>query len=126
MNPRIALFALLVILGPRAAQADYVDVITNKMTGDCTMEQYLATVDEFRGVMTSEGYAYTVEILAPVTGPDLSNVFWVGRVKDLATFGAEYTKWLKALEQAKSPESRVNAKLNKCATNVSRSGAITQ
>ena len=111
---------------PQSAQADYVDVITNKMTGECTLEKYLAAVEEFRGVMTSEGYAYTVEIMVPVAGPDLSDVYWVGRTKDFATFGAEYTKWLAALENAKSPESKVNQKLNKCSTNVSRSGALTQ
>lgn len=126
MNPRNLLFAFLLIVGPQAAQADYVDVITNKLSADCTMEKYLANVEEFRGVMTSQGYTYTVEILAPVTSADLSNVFWVGRTKDLATFGAEYTKWLTALEQAGSPEAKVNAKLNKCSTNVSRSGALTQ
>jgi hypothetical protein len=90
------------------------------------MEQYLSAVQEFRGVMTSQGYTYTVEILAPVTSPDLSNVFWVGRTKDLGTFGLEYTKWLAALEKAGTPEAKVNAKLNKCAANVSRSGALTQ
>lgn len=126
MNRRILLIALLSIVGPQTAQAEYVDVITNKMSDDCTMEQYLASVEEFRGVMTSQGYTYTVEILAPVTSPDLTNVFWVGRTKDLATFGAEYTKWLTALENAGSPEAKVNAKLNKCSTNVSRSGALTQ
>ena len=126
MNPRIPLLALLLILGPQSVQADYVDVITNKMTGDCSMEKYLAAVEEFRGVMTSEGYSYTVEILAPVSGPDLNSVFWVGRTQDFATFGAEYTKWLTALGKSGSPESKVNAKLNKCAMNVSRSGAMTQ
>ena len=126
MNPRILLFALLLIVGPQTAQADYVDVITNKMSADCTMEQYLASVEEFRGVMTSQGYTYTVEILAPVTGADLSSVFWVGRTKDFATFGAEYTKWLAALGQEGSPEAKVNAKLNECSMNVSRSGALTQ
>jgi hypothetical protein len=126
MNPRILFGALLLIVGPQVAKADYVDVITNKLTTSCTMEQYLSTVQEFRGVMTSQGYTYTVEILAPVTSPDLNNVFWVGRTKDLATFGVEYTKWLNALGKAGSPEAKVNAKLNKCATNVSRSGALTQ
>jgi hypothetical protein len=31
-----------------------------------------------------------------------------------------------ALEKSGSPESKVNAKLNKCSLNVSRSGALTQ
>ena len=118
--------AFLWVLASQAAHADYVDVITNKMTGECTMEKYLAAVEEFRGVMSSEGYTYTVEIMVPVSGPNLSDVYWVGRTQDFATFGAEYTKWLAALGNAKSPESKVNAKLNECASNLNRSGAMTQ
>ena len=126
MNPRILLSAVLLMAAPQAASADYVDVITNKMNPDCTMEKYLAAVEEFRGVMTAQGYTYTVEILVPIEGSDLSSVFWVGRTADFATFGAEYTKWLAALDDSRSPEAKVNAKLNKCATNVSRSGSLTQ
>ena len=63
---------------------------------------------------------------APVTGDDLSVIFWVGRTKDLATFGAEYTKWLAALDKPGSPEAKVNEKLNQCSTNQSRSGLLTQ
>jgi hypothetical protein len=126
MKPRALILALSLFVVAPSVQADYIDVITNKMTGDCTMEKYLATVEEFRGVMSSEGYTYSVEIMTPMTGPDLSQIFWVGRTKDFATFGSNYTKWLTALEKSNSPESKVNAKLNKCSTNLSRSGALTQ
>jgi hypothetical protein len=126
MRFRTLLLALPLALLAQAAQADYVDVIVNKMNPDCTMETYLGTVEEFRGVMTSQGYTYALEILAPVMGPDLGVVYWVGRTKDFATFGAEYTKWLAALENAGSPEAKVNARLNQCTTNVSRSGSLTQ
>ena len=125
MKARIPLFALFLMLGPVSAQADYIDVITNQLTGSCTLEKYLEVVEEFRGVMTSEGYSYTVEIMTPVSGPDLSHVYWVGRTKDFATFGTEFTKWLAALEKSGSPESKVNAKLNKCAANLTRTGAMT-
>ena len=126
MNPRILLGAVLLLAGPQVASADYVDVITNKLSSDCTMVKYMATVEEFRGVMTAQGYTYTVEILVPVESSDLSNVFWVGRTADFATFGAEYTKWLAALGKSGSPEAKVNANMNKCATSQSRSGSLTQ
>lgn len=126
MHSRIALTALFLIFGAQAAQADYVDVIVNEMSPDCSMDTYLANIEEFRGVMSAQGYTYTVETLVPVMGDDLSLVYWVGRTKDFATFGAEYTKWLAALDNAGSPEAKVNAKMNKCSTNVSRSGSMTQ
>jgi len=120
------LVALLLLAAPQAANADYIDVITNEISSDCTLENYLADVEAFRGVMTAQGYTYTVEIMAPVTGEELDVIFWVGRTKDFATFGAEYTKWLAALDKPGSPEAKVNEKLNKCATNLSRSGLLTQ
>ena len=126
MNSRIPLLALLLLAAPLGANADYVDVITDKLSPDCTMEKYLINVEEFRGVMKAEGYTYRVEIMAPVTGDDLNVVFWVGRTKDLATFGAEYTKWLAALDKPGSPEAKMNEKLNQCSTNLSRSGLLTQ
>lgn len=126
MDFRIPLVALLLLAAPHAANADYIDVITNDLNPDCTMDQYLANVEAFRGVMTAQGYTYTVEIMAPITGEALDVIFWVGRTKDFATFGAEYTKWLAALEKPGSPESKVNEKLNQCSTNVSRSGLLTQ
>jgi hypothetical protein len=126
MTSRLLLSAAILLAGSQAANADYVDVITNEMNPDCTMEQYLETVEEFRGVMTAQGYTYTVEILVPVEGENLSSVYWVGRTADFATFGAEYTKWLAGIAKSGSPEAKMNAKLNKCATNLSRSGSLTQ
>jgi hypothetical protein len=126
MRFRIPLVALLLLVVPQVSKADYIDVITDKLNPDCTMEKYLANIAEFRSVMTAQGYTYTVEIMAPVTGDDLGVVFWVGRTKDFATFAAEYSKWLAALETAGSPEAKLNEKLTRCSTNLSRSGLLTQ
>lgn len=101
------------------------DVIANRLNDGCSLDDYTKVVDEFRGVMKSEGYSYTVEIAVPFVGPELDVIYWVGRTKDLATFGSENDKWIKALTNAMSAESKINAKLNKCATNLRRTGSRT-
>lgn len=118
--------SIAILTAPIAAGAQYVDVIVNSMNDGCPLDKYLGHVEEFRGVMKSENYSYTVEILQPLMGDDVSVIYWVGRTADLATFGAEYTRWEQALENAGSPESKVNAKLNECTTNVSRSGSLVR
>ncbi len=125
MKLRNTLLALSLLIAPTVASADYLDVITNSLNDGCSMEEYGKVVEEFRGVMTSQGYSYTVEIVVPFIGDQLDGVFWVGRTKDFATFGSESDRWEKALMNSKSPESKINKKLNDCATNVSRSGSRT-
>ena len=111
---------------PIAATAQYLDVIGNGLNDGCSLEKYLGVVEDFRGVMKSQGYSYTVEIAQPHTGDNLNTIWWIGRVKDLATFGEEYSRWEKALTDSGSPESKVNAKLNDCASNISRNGMLVR
>ena len=125
MKLRNGLLALSLLIAPTMASADYLDVITNSLNDGCSMEEYGKIVEEFRGVMTSQGYSYTVEIVVPFIGDQLDGIFWVGRTKDFATFGAESDRWEKALMNSSSAESKINKKLNGCATNVSRSGSRT-
>ena len=122
---RSTLLALIILFAPLAASADYIDAIHNEFVGTCTLEKYLPIVEEFRGVMKSQGYTYTVEIAQPLMG-DLTGIWWIGRTKDLATFGAEYTRWEKALASSGTPEAKVNAKLQACTRNVSRQGSLTR
>lgn len=122
---RIALLAIAILAAPLTASAQYIDAISNKLIGGCTLDQYLEAVEGFRAVMKSEGYAYTVEIAQPLTG-DLSVIWWVGRTPDLTTYGKEYTRWEAALANAGSPEAKASAKLNACAENVSRQGSIVR
>ncbi len=121
---RSSLLVIALLVAPTAASAQYLDVIANKLNDDCSLEKYLGVVNEFRGVMKSQGYTYSVEIAQPLTGEDLATIWRIGRTKDLATFGSEYTKWETALTNPSSPESKVNKKLNACSTNTSRSGSI--
>ena len=125
MKLRNGLLALSLLIAPTIASADYLDVITNSLNDGCSIEDYGKVVNEFRGVMKSQGSSYTVEIVVPFIGDPLDGVFWVGRTKDFSTFGAESDRWEKALMNSSSPESKINKKLNSCATNVSRSGSRT-
>jgi len=125
MKIRIALSALALLVAPTLAGADYLDVITNRLNDNCSMDQYAKVVDEFRGVMTSQKYSYTVEIVVPLIGDQLDAIFWVGRTKDMATFGSENDRWAKALTDANSPEAKINKKLNNCTTSLSRTGSQT-
>jgi hypothetical protein len=123
---RTTLLAFAMLLTPLVAHADYLDVITNRLKDGCSIDKYLGVVEEFRGVMKSQGYKYTVEIAPPFTGPDLSVVYWVGREPSFATFGQEYDRWDAAIAKPGTPEAKVNEKLNACSTNVSRSGSRTR
>jgi hypothetical protein len=125
MKLRNALLTLSLVIAPTMASADYLDVITNRLNDGCSIEKYAKVVDEFRGVMKSEGYSYTVELVVPFIGDQLDAIFFVGRTKDLTTFGAENDRWTKALTNSKSPEAKINEKMNECATNVSRTGSTT-
>jgi hypothetical protein len=123
---RATLLAFALAAAPLAASAQYIDAIGNRLNDGCDLDKYLAVVEEFRGVMTSQGYSYTVEIAQPLTGDDLTMIWWVGRTKDLATYGTEYSKWEAALQNPSSPEAKVSAKLTACSTNVSRSGSLVR
>jgi hypothetical protein len=122
---RTALLAIAILAAPLAAQAQYIDAISTKLTAECTLAQYLAVVEEFRGVMTSEGYKYTVEIAQPLSG-DLGVLWWVGRTPDLATYGTEYSRWEAAIAQGGTPEAAISEKLNKCSENLTRQGSLVR
>jgi|GEM_PF-2974461 len=119
------ILTLSLLAAPTMASADYLDVITNRLNDGCSMEKYGKVVEEFRDVMTSQGYSYKVEIVVPFIGDQLDAIFWVGRTKDFATFGTESDRWAKALMNRKSPEAKINEKLNACTTNMTRTGSRT-
>ncbi len=123
---RITLLAFAMLLTPLAAHADYLDVFVNKLKAGCSLDKYLAVVEEFRGVMKSQGYKYTVEIATPFIGPDLSAIYWVGRGPNSASFGQETDRWDAAIAKPGTPEAKINDKLNACAESVSRTVSLTR
>ncbi len=123
---RTALFTLAMLVTPLVGHADYIDVITARLKDGCSLDKYLGVVEEFRGVMKTQAYKYTVEIAEPLLGPDLSVIFWVGREPNFATYGQESDRWEAAIAKTGTPEAKVNAKLDACTENVSRSGSRTR
>src|SRR3990172_7766817 len=101
---RRTLLAFAMLLTPLVAHADYLDVIVSKLEAGCSLDKYLGVVEEFRGVMKSQGYKYTVEIAAPFTSSDLSVVYWVGREPNFATFCQESDRWDAAIAKPGTPE----------------------
>ncbi len=126
MKFRTPLLSLVLLLAPQLASADYLDVIVNKLNDGCSMEKYMKNVGEFRGVMKSEGYTYTVEIATPFTNDVLDVIYWIGREPNFGTFGAENDRWIAAVAKGGTPEAKISDKLGECATNVSRSGSQTR
>ena len=123
---RATLVVFAMLLTPLVAHADYVDFITNRLIAGCSLDKYLGVVEEFRGVMKTQGYKYTVEIAPPFIGSDLSVVYWVGREPNFATFGQESDRWEAAIVKPGTPEALISEKLNACSQNVSRSGSRTR
>jgi hypothetical protein len=126
MRIRTAILASALLLTPAAADADYLDVITNKLKEGCSLDKYLTVVEEFRGVMKSQGYKYTVEIAPAFIGSDMGVVYWVGREPSFSTFGQETDRWEAAIVKPETPEAKVNTKLQACTDQVSRSGSRTR
>jgi hypothetical protein len=123
---RASLLALALLATPWPARADFLDIVTSKLSSGCSLANYLALVEEFRGVMKAQGYKYTVEIVQPFQDSDLSLLYWVGREPNQATFGEENDRWEAATAKPGTPEAKVNDKINACATNVSRTSGHTR
>lgn len=117
------LLAIGLFLLPLSAGADYMDVIQVKLTG-CTVAQYAQVAADFNA-QWGKDHGYRAEISVPVQSQDLTAVFWVGRTANAQDFGAAWDAWRTGLADAKSLESKLNARFQKCGDNVSRSGYDT-
>jgi hypothetical protein len=126
MAIRAILLSIAILLVSGVSHADYLDVITTRLTPDCPLEKYMDVVEEFRGVITQQGYKYRVEIAVPFTNDELDVVYWLGREPDFATLGAENDRWEAAIAKGGTPEAGMSEKLNACGVNVSRSGHRTR
>ncbi len=125
MRFRILIMIGVMLMGAQTARADYVDVIVNRYVDGCTVQKYTPIVAEFHGVMKSQGYTYRTEISVPFYADNMDVLLWVGRVADIGVFGKENAKWQAATQNPSSPEAKVQAKLNGCTENVSRSAYLT-
>ena len=126
MMVRATLLAMFMVLGAQVARADYLDVITTRLTPTCPLDKYMSVVNEFRGVIERLGYQYRVEISVPLMNSELDVVYWIGREPDLTTFGAETDRWESEVAKGGTPEATIDRKLDACGENVSRSGHQTR
>ena len=111
--PLIAMLA-----SPMIASADYLDVIESKMKEGCTITKYMDIVKDFNALYTPKGY--TAEILTPIYGTNMDTIIWVGRTKNIETFGKGAQAYGDAVADANSPEGKIAARFRECSTNVAR------
>ena len=111
--PLIAMLA-----SPMIASADYLDVIESKMKEGCTMTKYMDIVKDFNALYTPKGY--TAEILTPIYGTNMDTIIWVGRTKNMETFGKGAQAYGDAVAEANSAEGKIAARFRECTTAVSR------
>jgi len=115
------LIAALVLAFPATAMADYLDVIEFKQT--CDLDEYMVIVEDFNA--WGKDYGYRAEVWMALMRDNLETAFWVGRAKDAETFGNAWDTWRDALSDPNSAPARMWARMEKCETNLNRSGFDT-
>ena len=119
MKKTLAIAPLLALLAsPMIASADYLDVIESKMKEGCTMTKYMDIVKDFNALYSPKGY--TAEILTPIYGTNMDTIIWVGRTKNMETFGKGSQAYGDAVADANSAEAKIAARFRECTTAVSR------
>ncbi len=114
---KLLVLALLAL--PMPALADHFDVIQIKLKDDCSISDYLEIVKDFNE-QWAEQHDYKSEIAVPLQSDDLDHIFWVGRSKDAATFGAAWDAWLADAEDPDSTAAKLWERFGACGDNVSR------
>jgi len=118
------LMLLFVLAFPMASQADYLDVIGMKMTGACSMSQYLQAVKDFNE-QWGQSHGYRSEILAPIQSEDVTVYYWVGRTASAEAFGKGLEEWNRGLTDPNSLSAKLMARFRECTTILSRSSFST-
>lgn len=118
---RLFILAMILVL-PMAAHAEgHMDVIQVSLKDGCTVAQYTAIAHDFNKDWGKK-HGYKAEVLVPLQNEELTSIFWVGRTANAAAFGAAWDAWRDALPDAKSTAAKLQARLDACSTNSSRSG----
>ncbi len=117
---RSLLIAALVLV-PLAASSDHLDVIQVKLTDGCTLEKYVAIATDFNE-QWGKNYGYRAEVAAPLQNDELVSIFWLGRSANTEAFGKAWDAWRDQFADPKSLASKLQARLDNCSVNESRSG----
>ncbi len=106
-----------------SAKADMLDVIELELVEGCSLETYLAAVDDFNEYYKDKDYQ--TEILQPLHAQNQNTIVWVGRSPSSQAFGKAYDHWLAGVEKDGSDVSKLSARFQKCSNLSSRSSFIT-
>ncbi len=109
---------LAMLACPLIAKADYVDVIELKLKEGCTMTKYADIVKDFNTLYEPKGYK--AEIMSPFYSSNLESFIWVGRTKDIETFGKGSNAYGNAAADPNSAEGKLAARFRDCSTSIAR------
>jgi hypothetical protein len=115
------LIAIMLLSLPLGAAADHMDVIEVKLNADCSVDTYLQIARDFNMDFGSK-HGYKSEVLVPIQSQNLESLYWVGRSKNAAAFGAAWDSWRDELKDPNSVASKLWTRFAKCGMNVSRRG----
>jgi len=113
---KILLAAFLLL--PLNAVAEHMDVIEFKMLEGCSVEQYLAIIEDFN--KWGEDYGYETKIAFPLQSNNLTSVYWLGMSANAAAFGRAWDAWRDALSDADSVPAKLSARFAECSENLGR------
>ena len=109
---------LAMLACPLIAKADYVDVIEFKLKESCTMAKYMDIVKDFNTLYEPKGYK--AEIMSPFYSSNLESFIWVGRTKDIESFGKGSNAYGNAAADANTAEGKLAARFRDCTTSIAR------
>ena len=106
---------------PSMAAAEHHDVIEFKLNENCSVQDYVKIKDDFNATWGKDN-GYIASISVPIQAADLTSVFWVGRSANAEAFGKAWDAWRDALSNSSSVPAKLQARFDRCGTNVSRRG----
>ncbi len=115
------LLLLMLLLSPTLAFAEYMDVIKFKLTGECTLAEYLEIKDDFNA-QWGKNNGYSSRVAMALQNDDLESMYWIGTAENAAAFGAAWDTWRDALGDPDSVPAKLWARFQVCSTNLSRHG----
>jgi hypothetical protein len=124
-NTRMKTFIAAALLAlPLSVAADHLDVIEVKLKANCSVDTYLQIARDFNTNWAAQ-HDYRAEVLVPIQSHNLESLFWVGRSKSAAGFGAAWDAWRNDLANPESVAAKLWARFGECSANVSRRGYDT-
>lgn len=115
------LIAMAILALPFTATADHLDVIEVKLSAECSIDTYLQIASDFNTQWALK-HDYRSEVLVPIQSHNLESLFWIGRSKSAAGFGAAWDSWRDDLKNPDSIAAKLWARFAKCGVNVARRG----